>query len=33
MGTTHKARSVQAGATYLEDASTDEVKPNIYMWI
>jgi hypothetical protein len=33
MGTEHNARSVQAGAAYLEDASTDEVKPNIYMWI
>jgi len=33
MGTMHRARSVQAGAFYLEDASATELVPNIYMWI
>lgn len=33
MGTMHRARSVRAGAIYLDDASTSALVPNVYMWI
>ena len=33
MGTMHQSRSIQAGAVYLEGASTSTVEPNVYMWI